>query len=80
MSWAGTISIIIAAGTVVSSLQSDRLTIKLSDSQMIRLGQAVAAAGIVAMLLPVYLLVILAVMAAMHEALLRKGEKQHEMR
>ncbi len=71
VSYAGGISMIIAVGTIVSSLQSDRLikrfgtgkvtagrafsgflTMKLNDTQMIRLGQGFILFGIALLFLP----------------------------
>ena len=46
MSWAGAISIIIAAGTVVSSLQSDRLTKKLGTGRVTAISVGMTAAAL----------------------------------
>lgn len=46
MSWAGAISIIIAAGTVVSSLQSDRLTKKLGTGRVTAISVGMTAVAL----------------------------------
>ncbi len=46
MSWAGAISIIISAGTVVSSLQSDRLTKKLGTGKVTAVSVGMTAAAL----------------------------------
>ena len=46
MSWAGVISIIISAGTVVSSLQSDRLTKKLGTGRVTAISVGMTAAAL----------------------------------
>lgn len=46
MSWAGAISLIISAGTVVSSLQSDRLTKKLGTGRVTTISVGMTAAAL----------------------------------
>ena len=44
MSWAGAVSIIVSLGTVVSSLQSDRLTKKLGTGKVTAISVGMTAA------------------------------------
>lgn len=65
VSYAGIISMIIALGTVISSLQSDRLTRSLGTGKVTAISVA---------LLPIYLLILLVLMIITHEMLSNKKE------
>lgn len=68
VSYSGIVFMIISVGTIISSLQSDRLTRRLGTGKVTAFSVAMTAAA----LLPVYLLVLLALMSVMHEGLIRK--------
>lgn len=80
VSCAGILSMIISAGTILSSLCSDRLTRALGTGKVTALSVALTAAALFGLiannvtpaLFPVYLLCLLALMVLMHEQLTRR--------
>ena len=83
VSYAGLISMIISFGTIVSSLNSDRLTRALGTGKVTALSVAMTAAALFGLLannitpalFPFYLLALLVLMVFMHEQLVRKTSR-----
>ena len=68
VSYAGIVSMVIAGGTILSSLMSDRLTRRFGTGKITAVSVGMTAAA----LLPVYLVLLTLLMVGMHEVLCRQ--------